>query len=157
MEPRVYVETTFVSYLVARPSQDVVLRAHQRLTERWWAEEREKYELYASPLVVQEAGAGDAEMARLRLDALRPMPLLAVTAEATALARTLVERGPLPNKAEADALHIALAAVHGADDLLTWNCKHIANARMRTQIETLCRAGGYIPPVLCTPEELTGG
>ncbi len=157
MKPRVYVETTVASYLVARPSRDVVLRAHQRLTEQWWTDERPKYDLYASPLVVQEASAGDVEMIRRRLDVLRAMPLLSVTEEATALARVLIERGPLPDKAEADALHIALAAVHGADYLLTWNCKHIANARMRPYVETLCRAEGYVPPVLCTPEELIGG
>lgn len=156
MKPRVYVETTIVSYLVARPSRDVVLKAHQQLTHDWWTEERPRYDLCVSPLVVREASAGDARMAGLRLSALHDVPLLEITSDATELARTLIERGSLPSKAEADALHIALAAVHGVEFLLTWNCKHIANARMRPRIETLCRAAGYSPPILCTPEELTG-
>ena len=60
----------------------------------------------------------------------------------------------LPQKAKADALHIAVATVHGMDYLLTWNCAHIANAIMRPRIELICRTSGYEPPVICTPPEL---
>jgi hypothetical protein len=155
MKPKVYVETSVVSYLTSLPSRDLVVAAHQRITQDWWANRREDFELYASQLVVQEAGAGDAQMAGLRLAALDRVPLLGVSREATSLAR-LVERGPLPEKAVADALHIAVATVHGVDYLLTWNCKHIANAEMRGGVASVCRRGGYEPPVICTPEELSG-
>jgi hypothetical protein len=95
-------------------------------------------------------------MAQKRLEALDGIPLLSVTPEAVTLARALVEKGPIPEKADVDALHIAVAAVHGMDYLLTWNCKHIANAEMQIGIGKLCRAAGFEPPVICTPEELLG-
>jgi hypothetical protein len=87
---------------------------------------------------------------------LKDIPLLEVTDETTTLAQELVDHVPLPKKAAVDALHIALAAVHGMDYLLTWNCKHIANATLRGNIEEVCRTKGYEPPVICTPEELLG-
>lgn len=156
MKPKVYVETTVVSYLTSLPSRDLVVAAHQRITQDWWANRREDFELYASQLVVQEARAGDAQMAGLRLAALDRVPLLGVSREAVSLARLLVEKGPLPEKAVADALHIAVATVHGVDYLLTWNCKHIANAEMHSGVASVCRRDGYEPPVICTPEELSG-
>jgi BarA-like signal transduction histidine kinase len=93
-------------------------------------------------------------MSQRRLAMVHGLPILAVTSEATALAEQLVQSGPLPTRAEVDALHIGIAAVHGMEYVLTWNCKHIANARMRTQIEAICRDSGYEPPIMCTPEEL---
>jgi predicted nucleic acid-binding protein len=155
MRASVYIETTIVSYLTARPSRDVVLHAHQHLTLDWWHSHRNDFDLFISPLVQIEAGRGDPDVARRRLDALDGIPALEVTAEASTLGELLVRRGPLPAKAELDALHIATAAVHGIDYLLTWNCTHIANARMRAQIEALCRAAGFEPPIMCTPEELS--
>lgn len=149
-----YVETTIVSYLTARPTRDVVRRAHQRLTREWWQTRRNKFDLYVSPVVLQEAGAGDPLPARRRLAALSGLPVLAATPEAVDLARALVTYGPVPDRAEIDAFHIAIATVHGIEYLLTWNCAHIANAQMRTGIENVCRNLGYEPPVLCTPEEL---
>ena len=110
--------------------------------------------MFISPLVLQEAAAGNRSRAQRRLEAVRGLPVLAVTPEVTALAEQLMQNGPLPPKADVDALHIGVAAVHGMEYLLTWNCKHIANARMRSQIEDLCRNAGYEPPVMCTPEEL---
>lgn len=154
---RVYLETSIVSYLTARPSRDLIVAGHQQLTHEWWNEERHHYELCASPLVIREASAGDPEMVKLRLEKLQDVPLLEITNEALALAEQLVRGVPLPPKARADALHIALAAVHGVEYLLTWNCTHIANARLRPRVEAICRAAGYVPPVLCTPEELIGG
>jgi hypothetical protein len=91
------------------------------------------------------------------LAVLEGVPQLEIRADAVELSRALLQRGPLPSKASADALHIAIAAVPGVEYLLTWNCKHIANAEMRPLIERGCRARGYEPPVLCTPEELMGG
>ncbi len=156
MARSVYLETTVVSYLAARPSRDIVVRAHQRLTRAWWQERRAEFDLYISPLVQREARMGIRLLARRRVRMLRGIPLLAVTPEGIALARLLVRRGPIPKRAEVDALHIATAAVHGIDYLLTWNCRHIANALMRSGIEALCRTAGFEPPIMCTPEELAG-
>lgn len=95
-------------------------------------------------------------MAQKRLEILEAIPLLNVRQESVILARALVEKGPIPEKATVDALHIAIATVHGMDYLLTWNCKHIANAEMQAAVAAICRAAGYEPPVICTPEELLG-
>lgn len=149
-----YLETTVVSYLTSRPSRDLVLRAHKQLTRKWWVTRRSDFELFVSPLVLQEAGAGNPVLAQRRIRALRGVAVLAPTEEAVELARALVREGPIPTKAEVDALHVAIAAVHGVEYLLTWNCTHIANALMRSSIEAICRSAGYEPPVTCTPEEL---
>jgi predicted nucleic acid-binding protein len=153
MKSSIYVETSIVSYLTARPNRDLVRAAHQEVTREWWAK-RSAFDLYISQLVVDEAAAGDAGAAAQRLEALRDVRRLELTTDATALGRELLREAALPSKATADALHIALAAVHGMDCLLTWNCAHIANATMRPRIEAICRANGFEPPVICTPLEL---
>lgn len=154
---RVYVETTIVSYLVARPSRDLVVAAHQQVTREWWEQRRSEFELFVSALVMQEAGCGDEQAAQRRLNELAAIPVLALTEEATALAHHLVEDGPLPKTAVEDALHIALATVHGMDYLLTWNCRRLANAEMEHAVASRCLSRGYDPPIICTPEELMGG
>lgn len=93
-------------------------------------------------------------MARLRMDALRDIQLLEVTEGALVLAENLIKKGALPEKAMEDALHISVATVNGIDYLITWNCKHIANAKIRDKIGQICRSIGYEPPIICTPEEL---
>ncbi|WP_437756547.1 type II toxin-antitoxin system VapC family toxin [Sorangium sp. So ce1389] len=153
MRPRLYIETTIVSYLTARPSRDLVLAAHQHITREWWAS-RDDFTLFISQFVLDEAAAGDGDAAARRLDALLDATLLDITEEAILLASNLVAGGGLPAKARVDALHVATAAVHGMDFLLTWNCKHIANAATRDRIEELCRADGFEPPIICTPLEL---
>ena len=95
-------------------------------------------------------------MAQKRLLFLEELPLLDISAACVDLGRSLVDKGPIPKKAAVDALHIAIATVHGMDYLLTWNCKHIANAEMETAVNAVCRGAGYEPPVICTPEELLG-
>ena len=155
MKPTAYVETTVPSYLTAWPSRDVVRAGEQQVTRDWW-ERRSEYELRVSSLVLLECGAGDSDAATLRLAALEGIPVLAQTPEAEELAATLLLEVPLPARAAADALHIAVAAVHGVSFLVTWNCTHIANASLRPRIETLCRRSGYEPPVICTPRELLG-
>lgn len=156
MKPTVYVETTIPSYLTAWPSRDVVRAGEQQVTRDWWAQ-RFEFELRISSLVLLECGAGDAEAATRRLAALDGVPVLAQTPEVETLAQTLLQEVPLPPRAAADALHIALAAVNGVSYLVTWNCTHIANATLRPRIEALCRRSGYEPPVICTPKELLGG
>lgn len=156
MRPRVYLETTIPSYLTAWPSRDLVRAAHQQLTREWWSR-RHLFEIFISQLVVRECQAGDPEAAAARLAALEGLPLLEQDAEVGSLARALLDRVPLPARAEADALHIATAALHGMDYLLTWNCTHIANAALRGRIEAICRDSGLEPPAICTPEELPDG
>lgn len=156
MAERVYIETTFVSYLTARPNRDLVIAAHQQITHEWWDRWRSSFELCVSQLVVSEAGAGDPIAAQERLQILKPMTLLETTADALYLAKDLISMGALPAKAADDALHIAVAAMNGVSFLLTWNCRHLANATMRPMIEAVCVAKGLRAPIICTPEELMG-
>ena len=154
MTTRVYIETTFVSYLTARPSRDVIVAGHQQSTHDWWDGQRENYELCVSQLVLQEAGDGDPQAAQERLAELASMTMLEITESALALAEELVKVGALPTKAENDALHIAIAAIHRVPYLLTWNCRHMANATMRAKIEDVCASRGFKAPIICTPEEM---
>ena len=154
MKPIVYIETSVVSYLTARPSRDVVIAAYQEVTREWWRRAPRRFDLVASELVVTEAGAGDTDAARTRLKSLEAVTLLDATSDAEELARNLLDLGAVPRKAAADAAHIAIAATNGVDYLITWNFQHIANATMRSRIERVCRRAGYEPPVICTPNEL---
>src|SRR5438093_1920594 len=118
MAERVYIETTFVSYLTARPNRDVVIAGHQQVTHEWWDTRRESYELCVSQLVLGEAAAGDTQAAQERLAVLQPMTVLETRAAAMDLAKELIQAGALPAKAADDALHIAVASTHAIPYLL---------------------------------------
>ncbi len=154
MKPSVYIETTIPSYLTAWRSPELLMAANQEATRKWWDESRAKFELFISELVIDEISNGDPDAVKRRMTVVEDLPELALTDKAEALAAKLLLGAALPQKAKADALHIAIATVHGVDYLLTWNCTHIANAIMRPKIESICRAAGYEPPVICTPPEL---
>ncbi len=157
MKLKVYLETSTISYLTARPSNDLRSMANQNTTIEWWEYRRPKFEIYISEFVVAESSQGHPEAAARRLAAIEDIPALDVTEGVRQLGRALVAEGPVPEGAEIDAYHIAVAAVNGMDYLLTWNCKHIANAVMRPQIEAVCRNHGFEPPIICTPQELMEG
>ncbi len=150
----VYIETSIVSYLAARPSRDVIVLAQQQFTADWWDQQRDNYALYASTVVVEEAASGDAAAAQRRLTLLASVTILEVSDAAIGLAARLVEQKAIPQKAAQDTLHIAVACVNQVQYLLTWNYKHIANATMRAAINRVCREAGYEPPVIATPAEL---
>ena len=153
-KPTAYLETSVVSYLAARPSRDLIVAAYQEITREWWSDAADRFDLVASALVVAEAGAGDADAAIDRLRLLESIALLEATTEAENLASELIDLGAVPRRAAQDAAHIAIAVVNGIDFLVTWNFRHIANATMRAQIESVCRRAGYAVPVICTPNEL---
>ncbi len=153
----VYIETTIISYLTAWLSRDLIRAAHQQITQEWWQNRREDFEIYVSEFVINEASTGDAEAAEKRLEALNGIALLDVNLNVENLAKKLIADKALPPKAATDALHIAVATVHRIDYLLSWNCKHIANAEMQDAIRKVCEKSGYKCPTICTPEELLGG
>lgn len=153
MTSSVYLETSIIGYASSRPSRDLITAANQQLTRDWW-DDREKYGLYISEAVIAECSAGDSVAAQERFALIQGIPILDVTFEAEQLADKLLTQVPLPEKANVDALHIAIATVNGIDYLLTWNCKHIANASFQHDIEAICRVAGYEPPTLCTPQQL---
>jgi hypothetical protein len=156
MKRKVYIETSVASYLAARPSRDLVVAAHQELTADWWAIHRRRFDLYVSEIVLREAARGDAAAAAKRLAELDGIGVLTLDDGARALARLFVERGVIPRKALEDAFHVAVATSQGMDFLLTWNCKHIANAEVIERLGAVCLELGYRMPTLCTPEQLMG-
>jgi predicted nucleic acid-binding protein len=156
MKRRLYLETAIPSYLTARASRDLIVAGHQEITREWWEKRAGTFRLYISQLVIDEASAGDPVAARQRLRALQALPLLDITPEAAELASSILAAGKIPHKAATDAAHIAIAAVHGMDFLMTWNCVHIANGAIARALGLICRQHGYECPVICTPEELMG-
>ena len=156
MTAAVYVETSVISYYAGRPSRDLVTAARQTITRDWWDETRGHFDIYISVLVVEEVKAGDPSAAERRLAAIAGFPILEMNDSAEALAQMLVEEGHIPIDSVEDALHIALATVHGMDFLLTWNFRHLNNAQMKTRIRTAVESAGYTCPVICSPEELEG-
>lgn len=154
MKPRVYVETSVISYLTARPSRDLVMAAHQEVTREWWQNQRGAFELYYSEAVRNEAAMGSEDAAALRLQALADLRLLEIPSQAFELSKALVIATALPAKAQVDALHIAIAAYEKMDFVLTWNFKHIANAQSALKVREVCATFGLQCPVLCSPLEL---
>jgi predicted nucleic acid-binding protein len=155
MKPVVYIETTFVSYLTAWTSRDLVRAAQQRSTHEWWDTQRSRFDVLTSELVVLEASAGDSAAASERLRAIASLVVLKVDDRATQTAVALLAAGAVPQVAARDALHVGLCAANGIDYLLTWNFRHLANAVLRDKISDVCRSLGYRPPVICTPDELS--
>lgn len=154
--PVLYLETTVVSYVVARPSRDVVVLAHQEITRQWWTARREAFSIYVSPVVLEEAALGDAEQARERLQLLDPYPVLSASDHVEQIAAAYLRELRLPERALRDAAHLAFACTYAVDYLLTWNCAHIANAEVRRQLARVNDRLGLVTPVICTPEELLG-
>jgi hypothetical protein len=154
VKSKVYLETTIPSLLTAWPSRDVLIAGQQQATRDWWEERRQRYDLYVSAFVLDEANQGDEMAATERLAVLKECKVLAYPPEAEALTRALLVSRLIPSRAAVDAAHIATAAVHGMDFLMTWNCRHIANAAIVEKLRAICEREGFPAPVICTPHEL---
>jgi len=153
---RIYIESTIPSYAVARPARYLLQAARQQVTKDWWDLKRAKHELFTSQIVLDEIADGEMAMAQRRLEVMAGIRLLDLTEEANSLTKNILGSGLLPADADRDAAHIALATVHEMDLLLSWNCRHIANAAIQARLRRLAEKSGFALPVLCTPDELTG-
>lgn len=150
-------ETTIPSILTARPSRDLIVASEQTITREWWSCQEGRYNLFVSELVVEEAMKGDTDAAGRRMEILEGIPLLEIDENVIFLTRAILESGIIPQKAAADAAHIAVASRYAIDYLLTWNCKHIANAEIIRGLSYLVSETGYALPIICTPMEMMGG
>ncbi|MCL1464782.1 type II toxin-antitoxin system VapC family toxin [Argonema galeatum] len=157
MSETVYIETSILGYLTARSTKNLILAANMEVTRDWWESRRGNFTLYISQAVLKEVALGDAEIAAQRLEILHGFPLLELNQAVEDLAAQFLTRSNLPPKANVDAIHIAAATVHGLDYLLTWNCKHIANAQIQGKLAEISLDFGYELPILCTPYELLEG
>ena len=153
-KPSLYLETSVVSYLTAKPSRDVIVLAHQELTRQWWEEDRDAYILFVSPAVIAEASRGDPAAVERRLKALASAQLLEASPEVEALAGELHAALHMPEKATGDAAHVAYAVSYELDYLLTWNCVHLANPHNLRLLADLSRQRGLWLPIICTPAEM---
>lgn len=154
MKPLLYIETSVVSYLTGRPSQDTIIAGHQAATQRFWSLLFDSFVPHISDLLLQEAGQGDSAQAKTRLEAVEGFPVLDVDQEVERVAGILLERKTVPAKCPEDAVHIAVAAVNGMDLIVTWNFKHINNPVMKQQMRAVLAATGYALPEICSPDEL---
>jgi predicted nucleic acid-binding protein len=154
MEKHIYIETTVVSYLTAKPSRDIMVAGHQEATRELWAKLTTKYETYVSALVFQEAGKGDPEQVKMRLAAIADFPMLDIDDEARSLAEKIITKKGIPTEYPEDALHIAIAAVNGIEVIITWNFAHLNNPFTRKKIRKIVEGEGYSCPEICSPEEL---
>ena len=156
MNKSVYIESSVISYLTARPSRDLVIAGHQAVTAEWWNERRLRYDVYISPLVVEEISASDDSAAEKRLRVIADIPSVTIAAEAESLASAVLASDAVPANSARDALHVAIAATQGIDYLIRWNFRHINNASTRTMVVNVVSDFGLVCPVLCSPEELMG-
>ena len=156
MTPSVYIESTIPSFVVGETSPVIVTAAHQITTRRWWYERRGEYRLYISELVRREISRGKAERSQERMALVAELPELEITDPLRGFAKELHEYLRLPEAAEPDAVHLAVASHYRIDYLLTWNLKHIASARVRRAIEQLSSLRRIYFPTICTPDELLG-
>ncbi|MGL6225056.1 MAG: type II toxin-antitoxin system VapC family toxin [Thermoguttaceae bacterium] len=150
-KPKIYVESSTISYLTARPTEEPLRKAKQIYTRMWW-EKRERYDLYISQTVLDEISEGNTDAAKVRLEAVDGLTILPPVQDIKRLTEVLLDTGTVPKKVENDATHIAYAAAYGMDFLITWNQKHIATDYKMKQIEALITGFGYKPPLLTTPE-----
>lgn len=156
MKAKVYVETSVISYLAARPSRDVIIAGRQVATHDWWENHRDRFDVYISALVEEEIARGNSEQAARRCAIADKLVSVAVHEVAISISEELLSSGAVPAGSEDDALHIGIAANQGSDYLLTWNFKHINNARQIGKIYEAVSATGFCCPRICTPEELGG-
>lgn len=154
MKDSIYLETTVVSYLTAKISRDIIVLAHQEITQEWWPRAINRFEVYISEIVVEEAGLGDIEAAKKRLAVLKDFSHLELTEKVEKMAQIYMEKLKIPEKSTRDAIHIAVASVHNVDYLVTWNCAHIANAEIIKKLIKINNVFGIHTPIICTPEEL---
>jgi len=157
VQQTVYIETTIVSYLTARPSRDLIVAAHQQVTREWWDEPRKKYLAVISPVVLDEASKGDADAAERRMGILRELTVLDANPEIEDLAMRLRDALGLPEAKEMDAFHLAYAIFHRVDCFVTWNCAHFANPVTERRLIDYCTESRLWLPVICTPEEMMAG
>ncbi len=154
MKPSVYLETSFISYLTGPTSQNIITAANQHITHDWWENRRHAFELFISPEVIDEASQGNPSESAKRLAIMKDITLLVLNNKAIDLALAFLQEKGVPSQANDDAYHIAIATVYQMNYLLTWNCKHIANAHIQPKLRQISQKRGYDIPILCTPYQL---
>jgi hypothetical protein len=150
--PSVYLDTSVPSYLTSRPTREPLAWRKQRVSCLWWHAYRDRFKIYVSDRVLDEAARGNAEAAQRRIEVVSQLELLNVTDRATELATSILRETGLPEHVRRDAEHVGVAATHGVELLLTWNCRHLANPEITPKVRDACQRAGLRGPEICTPE-----
>ena len=153
-KPKVYIETTVISYLATRISRNATIADRQQVTQQFWHEHADRFDFVISDAVLDEIEEGDKTLAQRRIHLLRPLTVFETTPAVTQFTQKLLDSEAVPRSSQTDAKHIAIAAVYEVEYLATWNYKHIANAHKRQHIEQVCRESGFRPAIICTPAQL---
>ena len=154
MKPRIYVETSVISYLTARPSSNVMLLARQQFTRELWDLQPDHFEAWLLPLVLDEASQGDPQAAAARVQVCRGLPELEINTEVKAFVQLPANTGAVPTTEPEDALHIALATLHAVDYIASWNFAHMVGPAAKVKLQNKISELGYRPPIIATPEEI---
>lgn len=152
--PRIYVETSVISYLTSRPSRDLVIAARQETTREWWDLRNQAFQPLISNLVIQEVAAGDPDAALLRLQICQTIEQLDIDPAAKELAAKLIEVKAIPANEEEDALHIALATIAQVEYIATWNFAHMVSPAAKYRLQKHIEQLNFTSPLLATPEEI---
>lgn len=153
MKKRVYVDSSVISYLTARPSKIEEKRERQQITRRWW-EERHRWDLFLSSAVMDEIEEGDVTAATRRMAIAIHLTQLPEEPQLYEVAEELVSTGAVPIIALADATHLAWAALNKMDYLLTWNQKHLNNDATRKKIKDTLEKKGLRNVEVLSPQAL---
>ena len=156
MKPRVYIETSIPSfYHEIRTEPDMIAR--QQWTRHWWDNNGDDYFLVTSVAVLEELEKGDYPTKNDALALVSSLPLVSVEEAVLEIVQTYISHKVMPSDPAGDALHLALASYHKCEFLLTWNCRHLANANKFGHIRRVNALLGLYVPLLVTPLELLGG
>lgn len=154
MKQTVYIETSVIIYLTSNPSRDIVVAGHQQTTYEWWNQSRDYFDSYISQFVIDEISSRDMLAANKRIEAIKNINELQVNDEVEKLGDIYLKSFNIPEKSKLDAYHLAIAVWYNIDYLLSWNCKHIANAVVNKKLIDINNKMGLNSPILCTPLEL---
>lgn len=151
---KVYIETSVISYLTAKPSRDLIIAGHQKITSDWWHKAKHKFDCYISQIVIEEISMGDKNAALKRMKAIKNLSELTYNQEVKDLASKYLKLLNIPDKSRLDAFHLSFSVIYKIDYLLSWNCRHIANAVVNFKLREFNDKNSLFVPFLCTPQEL---
>ena len=153
MRRSVYIETTIPSfYYEVREEPEMIARRES--TRRWWKEESANYDLVTSAFVVGELQEGDYPGRVEALKLANSIALLEIVPEIQTIVSVYVARLLMPSADLGDAYHLAVASYYGVHFLLTWNCRHLANANKVRHMQAVNAELGLSVPIVTTPDLL---
>jgi len=153
MKNKVYIETSIPSFYHNNRTE-LEMMARRNWTREWWDNSRKYYNIVTSQAVLDELRGGNFPTQEHTINLLKDVPLVPIEPPISEIVQVYIQHRIMPNDPLGDALHLALASFHKCDFLLTWNCKHIANANKFTHIKRINVMLDLFTPMLVTPLEL---